>query len=657
MKFRKDINGLRGIAILAVMLFHFQIPGFSGGFIGVDIFFVISGFLISSIVINKLQYSQFSLRSFFIHRIRRIVPALFSMLFICLFFGWWWLAPADYKELGKEAAYATLFISNHLFVHDSGYFAAESSSKMLLHTWTLGVEWQFYLLFPLFLLLINRYWQNKITAIVLISTLFSLGLSVFGSYQHPEIAFFLLPFRAWEFMLGSLLVLYQRRIKHPHWQHFSSLFGSFLILSCIMLFNERMNYPGFWAVLPTLGVALIILTPGYLVSKFLEIRPLQYLGNISYSLYLWHWPLYVAFGYYLNNHLSNKTLIEIILLSLILSSISYQFIEMPFREKQQYWNNKRLVYTVCFCCLLLYPVGRWIQSSHGAANAYRLSANVLAYAKGSEDMPSETTRCLLGEKKAFMSGDQFCTYSGNSKKPKIFLWGDSHANAIRDVMKQLAKSQQRELITATISSCPPLIRGATNLTPEQCIAGNKAVLQQIKETNKPLVILAARWSAYLIGRNEQHGYNNDMRWSQEPNNDQNSIKTSEHSNLFKKTVIETMCFLRDNGAQVFVLEPIPEIGFSVPGALARKEMYGTNQELRISKTTYQQRNHQILDILSEAKSQCGVTLLSPQSILCNGEYCQIEQKKHALYFDDDHLSTLGASLLKPLFEQMFKKNE
>ena len=182
MKFRKDINGLRGIAILFVMLFHFQIFGFSGGFIGVDIFFVISGFLISSIIINKLQYNQFSLRSFFIHRIRRIVPALFSMLFVCLHLGWWWLAPADYKELGKEVAYASLFISNHLFVHDSGYFAAESSSKLLLHTWTLGVEWQFYLLFPLFLLLIYRYWQHKVNSIILIVALSSFGLSTAGAY-------------------------------------------------------------------------------------------------------------------------------------------------------------------------------------------------------------------------------------------------------------------------------------------------------------------------------------------------------------------------------------------------------------------------------------------------------------------------------------------
>lgn len=494
--------------------------------------------------------------------------------------------------------------------------------------------------------------------IVLAFMLFSLGLSVFGTYQYSEMAFFLLPFRAWEFMLGSLLVLLKYRIKHPHWQHFLSFLGLFLIISCIILFNDKMSYPGFLAVLPTLGVAFIMLTPCCLLSQLFEMRPLQYLGNISYSLYLWHWPLYVIFGYYFNGRLSNQILLEIIILSLVLASISYYFIEEPFRQKQQYWSNKRLVYTFCFCCLLLYPTGRWIQSTHGAANAYRLSAKVLSYAKGSEDMPLETSRCLLGEKKMFLSGDQFCTYPGDPKKQKIFLWGDSHANAISDTVKNIAKMHQRQLITATISSCPPLLHGAVpTRMPEQCIAGNKAALQQIRAANRPLVLLAARWSTYLIGRNEKHDNNNDMLWSQKPNNNQNSINRFEHSALFKKTVIDTMCFLSDNGAQVFVLEPIPEIGFGVPGALARKEMYGTNQELRISKTTYQQRNQQILNILSEAKSKCDVSLLSPQSILCDEEYCQIEQKGHALYFDDDHLSTLGASLLKPLFEQMFKKNE
>ena len=158
MKFNQDINGLRGLAILAVLLFHFRIPGFDGGFVGVDIFFVISGYLISNIILSKLQYEQFSLTSFFIHRIRRIVPALYAMLFISLIVGWWWLAPADYKELGKEISYASLFITNHLFARDSGYFATEAESKLLLHTWTLGVEWQFYILFPLLLLLIHRYW-------------------------------------------------------------------------------------------------------------------------------------------------------------------------------------------------------------------------------------------------------------------------------------------------------------------------------------------------------------------------------------------------------------------------------------------------------------------------------------------------------------------
>src|SRR5574344_1867815 len=151
MKFNEDINGLRGVAILAVLLFHFQVPGFGGGFIGVDLFFVISGFLLSDIILGKLQTGSFSLLGFFMHRVRRIVPALYVMLACCLVLGWWWLAPADYKELGKETAYASLFITNHLFVRDSGYFATETASKLLLHTWTLGVEWQFYLLLPLLL--------------------------------------------------------------------------------------------------------------------------------------------------------------------------------------------------------------------------------------------------------------------------------------------------------------------------------------------------------------------------------------------------------------------------------------------------------------------------------------------------------------------------
>ena len=655
MKFNLDINGLRGLAILAVLLFHFRIPGFGGGFVGVDIFFVISGYLISNIILSKLQYEHFSLTSFFMHRIRRIVPALYAMLFISLIAGWWWLAPADYKELGKEISYASLFITNHLFARDSGYFATEAESKLLLHTWTLGVEWQFYILFPLLLLLIHRYWPKRLGQIICAITALSLGASVFGTHWQPEGAFYLLPARAWEFLIGTLLVLYHRQIKPTPWQSLLSLLGGFMLLGSITLFNEGMTYPGYWALVPTLGTALLIMTPGAPSSRLLASFPLQGLGTLSYSLYLWHWPLYVVSGYYLNGQLALWMSALLMGIAFLLGWLSYYLIETPFRQKTKCWSNRSLALLICCCALLLYPVGRWLQNSKGAPSPLRVSPQVLLYTQGSKDQPDDIDHCLLGEKRAFHGPEQFCQTAGTVNRTKIILWGDSHANAISDTVQRLSKSTGHPLIRATISSCPPLVRGSVPnyYTPDQCKAGNEATMYLIKENPGATVLIAARWSAYLLGRNEVHGRNKDMLWSEQQADNEDSLSVRKEK--FRKALLDTTCALRDAGARVFILEPIPEMGVSVPSALARKAMYSSTQEIRIRRDTYQQRHQTILNLLAETKAQCGTRLLSPQSILCPGDYCQIEQEGRSLYFDDDHLSKRGAALLSPLLEQAIVK--
>lgn len=652
MKFNQDINGLRGVAILAVLLFHFRVPGFGGGFVGVDIFFVISGFLLSDIILGKLQAGSFSLLGFFMHRVRRIVPALYVMLACCLLLGWWWLAPADYKELGKETAYASLFITNHLFVRDSGYFATEAASKLLLHTWTLGVEWQFYLLLPLLLAGIWRFGVRHLKSLILLLALISLGLSIFGAIWRPEATFFLLPSRAWEFLLGTLLVLHRQRIEQARLGRWPAGCGFILLLACIGLFDERLAYPGYWALLPTLATTLILMAPGGLPSRLLATAPLQWLGTLSYSLYLWHWPLYVACGYYLNGRPTASFAGLFILASLLMGWLSYRWVELPIRQNTHWWNYRRLGVLACCGCLLLYPAGRWLQSSHGAANAYRLSASVLAYAQGSEDKPKETARCHFGAEHPFQDAQQFCRYPGAPEQPPLFLWGDSHADALQAAVQQLAQARQMPLTVATFSACPPLLRGAVaSQEPELCRTGNQAALAQLRATPGATVLLVARWSAYLQGRNESHEQDNDFLWSPDGSTRAGTMSTPRRIADFRQALLDTSCALRDAGVKVLLLGPIPEVGVSVPSALARKSMYGSQQETRVSRADYQRRNQTALQLLTEAEAQCGARLIEPATQLCPGDYCQIEQEGRSLYYDDDHLSGRGARLLLPLLEQ------
>ena len=652
MTFRTDINFLRGIAILAVLLFHFNIPFFSGGFVGVDIFFVISGFLISNIIINKLAYNQLSLISFFSHRIRRIVPALFFLLLTCLILGWWWLAPADYKELGKEAAYASLFFSNHLFFKDTGYFATESETKLLLHTWTLGVEWQFYLIFPFLILLLHRLWPRNISNIIGIITIASFFLSFWLSYHKPDAAFFLLPSRVWEFTIGTMLVLNKHKKISESVSGYLAYSGLLLLFISIFFFNDAIRYPGVLALFPTLGAAFIILSRGEKLSPIINFQPIQMLGNLSYSLYLWHWPVYVTFMYYQNHSPTRMLLFVIISLALVMTCVSYYCIEIPAKKRLQCSHNGYSILLLCLCCALIYPTSRWIQSTQGMANKHRLSQQALIYAQGADDFPKETNTCLWGEEKnRYTDHKNFCNYPGDPHKSKIFLWGDSHANALRDIVKEIAKKANRDLITATISACPPLTIGASpSRTPDICVSGNKKALQEIQKYPGSTVILVARWSAYLLGKNEQHKDPYDMVWTPDLKQLPQYMDLDQRTKAFKKALIDTSCALHNNGATVAIVEPIPEIGISVPSALVRKEMYQSNQEIRLRKNIYDHRHQLIHQILQDIQQKCSVELVSPEAVLCDNQYCQIEQNGYSLYFDDDHLSTRGAALLKPILE-------
>lgn len=339
MRYRPEIDGLRALAVIPVILFHAGFQLFSGGFVGVDIFFVISGYLITTIILTELEAGRFSILNFYERRARRILPALFMIMAMCLPFAWLWLMPSDAKEFSESAIAVLVFASNIFFWRQSDYFDAATELKPLLHTWSLGVEEQFYVLFPMFLMFAWRLGRKRIVVLLAVMALLSLALAEYGIGRMPVATFFLLPTRGWELALGALIAFYLKREDcdrfPPALYQILSLTGLGLIIYSILAFTRETPFPGLSALIPTVGAGLIILCalPGTWVGRLLTSRVLVGIGLVSYSAYLWHQPL-LSFARHRSLTEPNDFMIaSLVVLTFGLAYLTWRYVEVPFRRK------------------------------------------------------------------------------------------------------------------------------------------------------------------------------------------------------------------------------------------------------------------------------------------------------------------------------------
>lgn len=350
--YRREIDGLRALAVVPVMLFHAGFKTFSGGFVGVDVFFVISGYLITSIIVAEKQAGRFTLSSFYERRARRILPALFLVIFACLPAARLMLLPSDMKDFSQSIAAVSVFASNFLFWQKSGYFDSAAELRPLLHTWSLAVEEQYYVLFPIFLLLIWRYGKAWILGIFAFVGALSLAFANLLVTTEPTAAFYLLHSRAWELLLGAIIALYLTdRMHHVvnQWtSQIASLLGLVLILVAVFAFDHRTPFPGLYALVPVVGTALIILyaSPNTVVGSLLSTRLFVGVGLISYSAYLWHQPL-LAFGRHASLHPpAIPLLLSLLAGTFVLAYISWRFVELPFRNNCVITRQRLFVFAV-----------------------------------------------------------------------------------------------------------------------------------------------------------------------------------------------------------------------------------------------------------------------------------------------------------------------
>lgn len=421
MKYRAEIDGLRALAVLPVILFHAGFEWFSGGFVGVDVFFVISGYLITTIIISEMAEGKFSIVNFYERRARRILPALFFVMAACLPFAWLWLTPNDLKDFGQSLVAVSTFSSNILFWLESGYFDTAAELKPLLHTWSLAVEEQYYILFPIFLMLTWRLGIKWI--LILLSTVFfiSLGIAQWGAYNSPSAAFFLLPTRGWELLVGvfaAFYLKYSTHLKSHILNQALSLLGFGMIAYSIIAFDKTTPFPSLYALIPTIGTGLLILcaVPKTYVHKILSLKFIVGIGLISYSAYLWHQPL-IAFARHRSvGEISELILITLCLASLVMAWFSWRFVEKPFRSKTKV--SGRLIFKFSIIFALFFSItGLFLHQSNGALKYYpKAKQQVLgSFINATEYVIERHKQIRLLE------------FSKNNEKKDILIIGDSHS--------------------------------------------------------------------------------------------------------------------------------------------------------------------------------------------------------------------------------------
>lgn len=653
MNYRPDIDGLRAVAVLPVVFYHAGFSGPSGGFIGVDVFFVLSGFLITSIVAREITEGQFSLISFYERRARRILPALTVVIFASLVIGWFVMLPTEMKSLGQSAFATAFFLSNVYFTLTLDYFAQAAEFAPLLHTWSLAVEEQFYLFFPPLLMLLFwwRWWRPLWIVAGLSLLSFTAAEMILSS--RPDWVFYLIPFRAWELGAGAMLALAslrppQRRVV----REVLAATGFFAILIPVFVFDSSMPFPAMAAVPPVFGAALLIWIGahggGSIVSALLSGRTLVWIGLISYSLYLWHWPILAFLRIVLDTAvLPMPIATTAVAVSIALAWLSYRFVERPFRMHPSRGLGRNSIFAVSALSLAVVTGAGWILHVSDGFPA-RLPAAVTAMAAFASDQNARREECF---KRAPSEG--LCAIGsppGEDEDVDFLFWGDSHADAFMPGMDRAAKLVDRSGVFAGYSGCPPILGIQRISTGPACSMFNESVWYSLEgRTDIPLVILGARWSISVEGTRYRSEAGNDVRLEWIGGSEAHS-GDFDNASIVEAGLNATVARILATERNVILLGPVPEIGRNVPNASARQVLLGWSHPASVTRQEFEARAGRTERILMRvADAHEGVRYVSLSDLFCDAHRCRTTSAEgQPLYVDDDHISqTAALSLLPP----------
>ncbi len=659
-KYRRDIDGLRTIAVLPVVFGHAGIPGFSGGYIGVDVFFVISGFLITSILMRELEAQKFSIVHFYEKRARRILPALFAVIIFCLIAGWFILLPSSYMDMSKSILAAILFVSNIWLWKSTGdYFAVGADLEPMLHTWSLAVEEQFYIVFPILLwMLASRSKKTTILVITFIS-LISFVLSIWATSAYPSANFYLTPTRVWELGMGALLAYGAfPKIENKLMIEVIAAAGLSMIIFCILFYTSNTPFPGLTALLPCIGTTAIIWAGSQhqsVVGRLLSLKPMVWVGLISYSLYLWHWPFLVGAriltGYI---HLAMPVAISCVVLAIFSAYVSWRYIEQPFRVRGEKQISRKEIFTfsgigmaalITITLVIVFAGGFEQRFPRDILQNYR---NAVAF--------SDTER----DCRRTMREGEFCEigqHAPENDQTKIMVWGDSHAAAMLPGFERWLTDNKKPGFAAIKDACPPLmgIVRKDMSASHKCNAFNQSVLEYIQQHEDiEWVILAGRWALNAEGSRMTGEPGTRISIGLDSNISDEKRDVISTSDIFKIALTETARRLTDAGKKVLIIEGVPEIGYSVPHAYFYSEHFSTEKQAVPDKSEYLRRNKTANAIIEAVTNQYDFMRMSIFGLFCTEE-CVTEIDGNLLYRDDNHISTYAAEKFIPLvLDKAFK---
>jgi peptidoglycan/LPS O-acetylase OafA/YrhL len=616
--YRPDIDGLRAVAVLAVVFFHAHFPGFSGGFVGVDVFFVISGYLITGIIWRELQSGSFSLSDFYMRRAKRIFPALFTVLMVCAAAASFLLIPSDLEKFGRHLNSTVLFYTNFdlLKVH---YFDNPSVEKPLLHAWSLSVEEQFYVIWPVSFFLMARYLPRRLLLPAIIAlAAFSLALSEYKlSSDHEREAFFLPHYRAWELLTGAVLAI-APRISWPRMlAEILAAAGLAAIIYAAVFYSRATAFPGVHALLPCAGAAFIIASCQMptRTAQLLSLRPVRFVGLISYSLYLIHWPLFSFATLYLNGPLDMPHGAAAVLVSILLAYLSWRFVETPARRAKLSYKPVLMragAAMGALCC-----VGVVFQSTHGLPS--RVDDRLAAIDKLRDG--NYSSYCRKASIPEIPSG-LACEFGDTGREGYDFiLWGDSHADHYVPAIDTLAKSRNLRGLKLALAACPPFLNVASN--SKKCRELNAGVVRWMHKERLRFALLAARWTVHI----------GEMQSDMQKGAGGKANGLAATLNALEKLTVPAI-----------VLDQVPEFERNIPHCITREMMQGRNYDWCLQQRVdfFRARHKPVDEYFDFLRKRHTLAVASPLRLLCDGEICRAAVDGEILVRDDNHLTRAGA---------------
>jgi peptidoglycan/LPS O-acetylase OafA/YrhL len=642
LKYRSDIDGLRTIAVVLVILNHIGIGFFSGGFVGVDVFFVISGFLITAIIYPLIAVKKFSFKWFISRRIKRLMPVLFFVLFVSLVFFSSFMLPQDLVQFYQSILWIIFYGGNFFFWREyGGYFDGGSSEVPLLHTWSLAIEEQYYFIWPIILIIAFKFLHKKHMLIFsFILCLITIYLSELGTELTIGAAYYLLPTRFFELLVGSCLAIAWTNLPTMNRvaQHCISLTGLFLILYSAIFLNEHSSFPGYNALYPVIGTAMLIYTSQGVVNKFLATKPFVFTGNISYSLYLWHWPIIVYFNYK-SITLSANIQVFIVILTYLLAVLSWKYIEQPIRHSKSNSFGKVIkqfyfIPTIIFMALITIGIYKDGFKDRFDVSTLKMEAAVNSHANKLRGSCHSSFRQVDAEPSSDCEFGKTENYSSTA-----FLFGDSHANHLVPFIDELAKSADSHVQDYTLDQCLPVAGlewGGNSYKAKQCKQRNDKAIKHIKEHKFDFVILGASWPSVATRRVFIEGIR---------------AKSTEVEQEFVNRFTSSIAAIVSTGAIPIVINNTPTLGGKSPKCPIKKSLFDDNLNCSIEKA----QNKFIDKVLN------GLSVKYPQlvsinlnDLMCNDEGCSMSLNNIPLYRDDDHLNVMGARELSSQYLLTYK---